>query len=289
MAINDNILIKIREMKDNLTPVERMVAEYILANTEEIPHLSIKSLAQLSKTSDASVLRFCKTMGYSGYRNFIVSISAALGSIDEEQKDVYTDIQPGDDLFTIISNISHNNIKSIEDTLSVIDRNEVARAVKVLRSSNRIVFFGIGASGLICMDGEQKFSRINKMSHAYTDGHSQLTAATLLGKGDVAIFVSNSGDTVEILDTLEIAKKNNVSTIAITRYSKSELADKADILLGITTPEITMRSGAMGSRIAMLTIIDILFAGVASAEYKNVKKYLTKTHNILASKHRSRK
>ena len=88
MAINDNILIKIREMKDNLTPVERMVAEYILANTEEIPHLSIKSLAQLSKTSDASVLRFCKTMGYSGYRNFIVSISAALGSIDEEQKDV---------------------------------------------------------------------------------------------------------------------------------------------------------------------------------------------------------
>jgi len=289
MAINDNILIKIREMKDNLTPVERMVAEYILANMEEIPHLSIKSLAQLSKTSDASVLRFCKTMGYSGYRNFIVSISAALGSIDEEQKDVYTDIQPGDDLFTIISNISHNNIKSIEDTLSVIDRNEVARAVKVLRSSNRIVFFGIGASSLICMDGEQKFSRINKMCHAYTDGHSQLTAATLLGKGDVAIFVSNSGDTVEILDTLEIAKKNNVSTIAITRYSKSELADKADILLGITTPEITMRSGAMGSRIAMLTIIDILFAGVASAEYKNVKKYLTKTHNILSSKHRSRK
>ncbi|MBQ4898354.1 MurR/RpiR family transcriptional regulator [Paenibacillus sp. Marseille-P2973] len=289
MAINDNILIKIREMKENLTPVERLVAEYILANTEEIPHLSIKSLAKQSKTSDASVLRFCKTMGYSGYRNFIVSISAAVGSMDEERKDVYTDIQPGDDLFTITSNISRNNIKSIEDTLSVIDRNEVARAVKALRASSRIVFFGIGASGLICMDGEQKFSRINKHCHAYTDGHSQLTAATLLGKGDVAIFVSNSGDTVEILETLEIAKKNNVSTIAITRYNKSELADKADILLGISTPEVTMRSGAMGSRIAMLTVIDILFAGVASVDYQNVKKYLTKTHNILAGKHRSRK
>ncbi len=289
MAINDNILIKIREMKDNLTPVEKLVAEYILANTEEIPHLSIKSLAKQSKTSDASVLRFCKTMGYSGYRNFIVSISAAVGSMDEERKDVYTDIQPGDDLFTITSNISRNNIKSIEDTLSVIDRNEVARAVKALRSSSRIVFFGIGASGLICMDGEQKFSRINKYCHAYTDGHSQLTAATLLGKGDVAIFVSNSGDTAEILETLEIAKKNNVSTIAITRYNKSELADKADILLAISTPEVTMRSGAMGSRIAMLTVIDILFAGVASADYQNVKKYLSKTHNILAGKHRSRK
>jgi DNA-binding MurR/RpiR family transcriptional regulator len=286
MAIHDHILIKIRDMKDSLTPVERMVAEYILANLEEIPHLSIKSLAQLSKTSDASVLRFCKTMGYSGYRSFIVSISASLGSMDEEQKDQYNDIQPGDDLSIIIANISRNNMKSIEDTLSVINRNEIARAVKVLRTCNRIVFFGIGASGLVCQDAEQKFSRINKVCHTYTDGHSQLTAATLLGKGDVAFFVSNSGDTVEILDALDIARKSGAQIIALTKYNKSELADKSNIVLSISTPEVTIRSGAMGSRIAMLTVIDILFAGVASAEYQNVKKYLTKTHNILASKHR---
>jgi DNA-binding MurR/RpiR family transcriptional regulator len=287
MSINDNILIKIRDMKDSLTPVEKLVAEYILDNVDEIPHLSIKSLAQFTKTSDASVLRFCKTMGYKGYRNFIVSISASLGSMDEEQKDQYTDIQPGDDLSTIISNISHNNSKSIEDTLSVIDRNEIARAVKVLVACNRIVFFGIGASGLVGMDAEQKFSRINKMCHTYTDGHSQLTAATLLGKGDVAIFISNSGSTIEILDTLEIAKKNGATIIAITKYNKSSLADNANIVLSISTPEITIRSGAMGSRIAMLTVIDILFAGVASSEYKNVKKYLAKTHDIIASsKHR---
>lgn len=287
MSINDNILIKIREMKDSLTPVEKLVAEYILENLEEIPHLSIKNLAQLTKTSDASVLRFCKTMGYKGYRNFIVSISASIGSMDEEQKDQYTDIQPGDDLSTIISNISHNNSKSIEDTLSVIDKNEIARAVKVLRECSRIVFFGIGASGLVGIDAEQKFSRINKMCHTYTDGHSQLTAATLLGKNDVAIFISNSGSTMEILETLEIARKNGACIIAITKYNKSELADKANIVLSISTPEVTIRSGAMGSRIAMLTVIDILFAGVASAEYKNVKKYLAKTHDIIASsKHR---
>ncbi|MBP1966287.1 MurR/RpiR family transcriptional regulator [Paenibacillus aceris] len=287
MSINDNILIKIRDMKESLTPVEKLVAEYILENLEEIPHLSIKSLAQLTKTSDASVLRFCKTMGYKGYRNFIVSISASIGSMDDEQKDQYTDIQPGDDLSIIISNISRNNSKSIEDTLSVIDKNEIARAVKVLRESNRIVFFGIGASGLVGIDAEQKFSRINKMCHTYTDGHSQLTAATLLDKSDVAIFISNSGSTMEILDSLEIVKKNGACVIAITKYNKSELAEKADIVLSISTPEVTIRSGAMGSRIAMLTVIDILFAGVASAEYKKVKKYLSKTHDIIASsKHR---
>jgi DNA-binding MurR/RpiR family transcriptional regulator len=286
MAINDNVLIKIREMKDSLTPVERLVAEYILANTEDVPHLSIKNLAQASKTSDASVLRFCKTMGYNGYRSFIVSISASLGSREEEQKDQYTDIQPGDDLPIIIANIARNNIKSIEDTLSIIDRSEVAKAVKALRSSDRIVFFGVGASGLVCQDAEQKFSRINKMCHTYMDAHSMLTAATLLSKGDVAIFVSNSGQTVEILDTLDIAKMSGARVIAITKYNKSELAERADIVLSISTPELTIRSGAMGSRIAMLTIVDMLFAGVASAEYQRVKKYLARTHKILAGKHR---
>jgi DNA-binding MurR/RpiR family transcriptional regulator len=281
MSLNNNVLIKIREMRESLTPVERLVGDYILENTSEIPHLSIKELAQSSKTSDASVLRFCKTMGYSGYRNFIVSVSASLGSRDEDLKAQYTDIQPGDDLSTIISNISLNNMKSIEDTLSVIDRNEITRAVELLCRSKRIVFFGIGASGIVCRDGEQKFSRINKMCHAYIDGHSQLTAATLLEEDDVAIFISNSGATSDIIDALDIALKNKAKCIAITKYNKSELAVRADIVLSISTPEITIRSGAMGSRIAMLTIIDILFAGVASAEYNDVKTYLTKTHNVL--------
>ncbi|MFD0959947.1 MurR/RpiR family transcriptional regulator [Paenibacillus chungangensis] len=286
MAINDNVLIKIRDRKDSLTPVERLVAEYILANKEEIPHLSIKSLAQASKTSDASVLRFCKTMGYNGYRSFIVSISASLGSMDDEAGGQYTDIQAGDDLGTIISNVSRNNMRSIEDTLSVIDRGAVEKAVQALRASKRIVFFGIGASGLVCQDAEQKFTRINKICHAYTDGHSQLTAATLLERGDVAIFISNSGETPEVLEALEIARKNGAKAIAITKYNKSELSERAHILLSISTPEISIRSGAMGSRIAMLTIIDMLFAGVASADYGQVKKYLTKTHNIIAGKRR---
>jgi len=284
MSLNDSVLIKIREMRDSFTPVERLVGDYILENTAEIPHLSIKELAQASKTSDASVLRFCKTMGYSGYRNFIVSISAAVGSRDDEVKVQYTDIRPGDELSTIIANISHNNRRSIDDTMSVIDRGEIEKAVNILRECKRIAFFGVGASGLIAMDGEQKFSRINKICHAYRDGHSQLTAATLLSEDDVAIFISNSGTTIEILDALEIAQKNNVTCIAITKYTKSVLAERADIVLSISTPELTIRSGAMGSRIAMLNVIDILFASVASAEYEKVQKYLTATHNIVAKK-----
>lgn len=285
MAISNNIFIKLRELRNTMTPIERMILEYILENRSEIPQLSIKDLAQKSHTSDASVLRFCKSLGYRGYRDFIVAISAALGSVDKEQSE-YTDIRPGDDLSTIIDNVSFTNCKSIQDTMSVIDRRAIARSVELLKHTNRIDFYGLGASGLVCMDAQQKFTRIGKYCFAYTDGHSQLTAASLLHPNDVAVLISNSGDTFEILDTLNVVKQTGASTIAITRYAKSDLASQADLVLSISTPEITIRSGAMGSRIAMLDIIDILFAGVASADYENVKKYLIKTHNVLINKHK---
>ena len=285
MPNNDVIFIKLRELKNTMTPVEQMIGRFILENREIIPHLSVKGLARRSHTSDASVIRFCKTLGYHGYRDLIVSISAALASDKDEQSE-YTDIQPGDDLPTILTNISLNNCKSINDTISVIDHKAIEKAVDMIRRTNRIDFYGIGASGLVCMDAQQKFTRIGKICFAYTDGHSQLTAASLLTKGDVAVLISNSGDTLDILSTLSVAKAKGASIIAITRYAKSELACQADIVLSISTPEITIRSGAMGSRIAMLNIIDILFAGVASADYKNVKKYLIETHNVLQNKHK---
>ena len=283
--MDDNIFLRLRGVRNSLTPVERMIDEYIVENKEEIPRLSVNGLAKRSHTSDASVLRFCKTLGYRGYRDFIVAVSTALGSADKEEN-AYTDIQPGDDLQTIINNVSRNNSRSIDDTLRILDREIVQRAVELLRKAERIDFYGIGASGLVCMDAQQKFSRIGKICFAYADGHSQLTAASLLHRGDVAVLISNSGDTLDILNTLEAAKNAGATVLAITRYAKSELASQADLLLNFSTPEITIRSGAMGSRIAMLTIIDILFTGVASADYRKVKSLLNKTYSVLAAKHK---
>lgn len=286
MASNNNILIRLREAKATMTPVEKLAAEYVETHLLTVPSLSVKQLAKASNTSEASIIRFYKTLGYRGYREFVLSLSSALGSMEDDSPNEYTDIRPGDCLDTIISNVSHNNCQSIEDTLSVLNKAEVARAVEILCKAPRIDFYGVGASGLVCQDAQQKFMRINKRCAAYVDSHSQMTAAALLGPEDVAVIFSNSGNTIEILDTLALTKSSGATTIAITRYSKSELAKESDIVLHISTPEITFRSGAMGSRIAMLNIVDILFSGVASAEYKSVKGCLARTHDALARRHR---
>lgn len=287
MSQSNYVEIQIRDAKSSMTKAERTVAEYVQSRLTTVPTISIKQLAQNSGTSEASVMRFCKALGYRGYRDFTLNLSAALGSMDKESDEKnYTDIRPGDDLETIIENVSFNNRRSIEDTLTALDKDMVTKAVTLLCEAERVDWYGLGASGLVCQDAQQKFMRISKRWHAFVDGHSIQTAAALLNPLDVAVLISNSGTTVEILDALELARANGAKTIAITRYSKSELAQGADIVLHISTPEVSLRSGAMGSRIAMLNVVDILFSCVASEQYNEVKTYLDKTRDALASRHR---
>ncbi|MCI9501955.1 MAG: MurR/RpiR family transcriptional regulator [Hungatella sp.] len=281
MLQSNPVEIRLRDAKLTMTRTERAVAEYVETRLSAIPAMSINELARRSKTSEASVLRFCKALGYRGYRDFVLSLSSALGSGEEERKREYTDIRPGDDLDTIIENVSLNNRRSIEDTLSVLDRGQVAEAVSLLCQASRIDWYGLGASGLVCQDAMQKFMRIRKQCRAFVDGHGIQTAAALLEPEDAAVLVSNSGETKEILSALELIRQYGAKTVAITRYSKSSLALGADIVLHISTPEITFRSGATGSRIAMLNIVDILFSSVASVQYEKVRNYLDRTRDAL--------
>lgn len=279
---DDNVFLKMDSMKESFTPVERRIADYIIENPEKIPTMAIKELAIKSRTSDASVLRFCRTLGFNGYRNFIVSMSIAKAASAEKDGNLYTDIKPGDGLSTIKENVFYNTIKAVDDTSKILDSEQLQKAVDMMCRAEQIRFFGTGASGLVCMDALQKFMRIRKVCYAHTDSHDQFTAATLMNRHDVAVLMTYSGETRDILEVFEILKKKNVPIIIITKYQKSELTEHASAILNISSPEITMRSGAMGSRIAMLCVVDILFSAVASATYKEVKKYLIDTHNVIA-------
>jgi len=261
------------------------VAGYILKYPEQSVGLSIVELAERSGASKAAIIRFCKTLNFEGYREFSIKMASDIAvSLENDQDSGYTDIQVGDNLETLIKNVSLNNKKSIDDTIEVLDFNEVQRAIDVLRNARRIDFYGVGASGIIAQDAQQKFMRINRYANAFADSHLQATAATILSPGDAAVFISYSGETRDIVETLGFARKAGAVTIAITKYGNSTLSEKADIRLQISSPETSMRSAASSSRIAQLNIIDILFTGIANLDYPEIKKYLDRTRNIRSLK-----
>lgn len=281
------ILLKIKEMLNSFNPSERKIANYILNNSDEVIHLSISDLSERSCTSQAAIVRFCKIFNLTGYKDLKSQITYDLMSFqkkDDNDEDRYTDISPGDKLKSIIENVCLNNKKSIDDTLAVLDYKEIEKAVNVIHNAKRVDFYGVGASGIIALDGQQKFMRINKFCSAYTDPHLQITAAANIKKGDVAVVISYSGETRDVVDSMRVAKESGATIISITKFGKNTLSQEADINLFLSSPETTIRSGAMGSRIAQLNVVDIIFSAVASIEYKEIKKYLDKTYKATSAK-----
>lgn len=272
-------LVKLREILDDLKPSEMKVAKYILNYTDEIVGMPIGELAEKSNVSKAAVVRLSKTLGFSGYRDFAIEIAGDMG-MQKSDDNEYTDIQPGDKLDIIIRNVCLNNRKAIEDTLQVLDPEEVEKAVNAIHKAKQILFFGVGASGIVALDASTKFMRIGKYCQSYTDPHLQVTAAANMAKGDVAVAISYSGETRDIIESARVARQSGALIVAVTKYGRSTLSEAADVRLFLSSPETTMRSGAMASRIAQLNIIDIVFSGVASMEYQNIKKLLNKTYKV---------
>jgi DNA-binding MurR/RpiR family transcriptional regulator len=131
----------------------------------------------------------------------------------------------------------------------------------------RVNLYGVGASGIVALDLQQKLHRIGRVVHAWPDPHSALTSAALLGPGDVALGISHTGSTRDTIDCLTKAKSVGATTVAITNFPRSKIARLADHVLTTAARETTFRSGAMASRIAARTLVDCLFVAVAQRNY----------------------
>ena len=258
--------LKLNELVDRLSNAERRVAEYILKNPEKISSMPIEELAIE-----------CKTLGVAGYKEFRMVLLADLVNSNNNTDIHYEDILPCDNLETLVRSVSMNSIKSIENTLNMLNMNELERAINAIAQAKRVDFYGVGNSGIVALDAQMKFLRINKFSFSSAESHKHILYASSLKKGDVVVLISYSGETKDVLDILDIIKESGATSISITRYGKNTLSEKTDINLCTPAIELLVRSGAMGSRIAQLNLIDILFSAVAKKEFTKIKKYLDKT------------
>ncbi|MDT3424933.1 DNA-binding MurR/RpiR family transcriptional regulator [Paenibacillus forsythiae] len=273
-------LIRLREMLESLNPSESKIASYILQHPDEIIHLSVAELAQKSGSSQAAIVRLCKSIGFKGYQELKIKVAGDLHTRDPVVTG-YQEIRPNDTVSAIMQNVSSNNIQSIRDTLTILDPAMVELAVEALDRARRIYFFGVGASNLIAMDAQQKFLRINKTSLSFADPHVQLTSAITADSGDTAVCISYSGETKEVIRAAALFKEQGGTVISIAKYGNSTLSRQADIPLCTSSTENEIRSGAMASRITQLNLIDILYLAVASRNYEKSVVYLEKSRQSI--------
>lgn len=272
-------LVRLREIMEDIAPSERKVADFILQHPSKMIGLSIAELSRLSGGSQAAVIRLCKSSGFKSYQELMLKVAGDLQG--GQEPDGYQEIRPHDTVDAIIHNVTNNNIQSIRNTVKVLDKNMVEKAIEAIDRAERIFFFGLGASNLIAQDAQHKFLRINKPSFSFVDPHLQLTSSVLLTERDVAVGISYSGKTDYVVSSMKAAGEAGAVTICITKYGNSALSEIADISLYTSSTENDIRSGATASRITQLNIIDILYLGVASRSYDNSVDYLEKSRAII--------
>ncbi|WP_040948317.1 MurR/RpiR family transcriptional regulator [Gorillibacterium massiliense] len=273
------IMTMLREASGKLHPQERRAAQYILEHGMEAAGLGITELAQRAGVSTATVSRLCKTFHFSTFTDFKMKLSAELALQPSAQS--YQDIVAGNPLEDIVSAMAANHIRSITDTTRLLDLKKLQQAVDVLAAANRIDIYGSATSGIVAEDFYQKLVRIGIHAASYSDSHLQITSASLLRPGDVALAISYSGETPETIDALRCAKENGATAISLTKFGANTLANLADIQLFTSTLEEGMRRGNMASRIAQLHVIDILFTGLVSSRFDEYVPRLENSYQMV--------
>lgn len=273
-------LVSLREALSSLKPMEQKAAKYILEHPDKVVNLSVQKLAELAGVSVATIIRLSRSLQLKGFQELKIKIAADLAQNTREINS-YQEIQMDGSTSSLIESISHNNIQSIQDTMSVLRVADVENAIQTMSSARKITVFGVGASAVIAEDFKQKLTRINRWCEAAYDFNSMATLAANLMETDVAFGISYSGQTEDIIQALTVARESGASIISLTKFGNNPVMELAGIRLFTSSLEKSIRSGAMASRIAQLNVIDILYVGIASQNYDENILALEKTRNAV--------
>ena len=255
-----NILELITAQYHSLTRSSRKLADYILANTHDAQYMSISSLAEGSGVSEASITRFCHSLGLSGYNNLKLALAkAAYVSDIGDPSDTPDTITSGDTPGSIFRKLYDANLLSLNETFELLNETDISRAVDLLSTADRVFCFGQGASMVMAMEAWARFSTASSRFIHIEDSHMQVMAISLAAENDVILFFSYSGSTKDMEDIMRIAKERSVSVILVTHFPNSRAAKYADVVLVCGYNESPLQSGSVAAKLGQLFIIECLY------------------------------
>ena len=254
------LIVKIKAMMGHMSKAERRVADYIVQNPDEVIHLTVSELADLTSVSNATVIRTCQRIGSGNYQDLKITLAqeivTPMQSINEE-------LSFEDDPATILDKVFNTERQALDYTRNNIDMKELLRAVDVLQNAGTIHVLGMGNSRAIAQDLEHKLLRLGLNAVMRGDGHMDIISASFLKPCDVMFAISYSGSTMDVINAAKVAKQNGATVISLTNMGRSPLYDVADIHLSTSASESKYRIVALSSRIAQMAIVDTIYTLIA--------------------------
>ncbi|WP_419883816.1 MurR/RpiR family transcriptional regulator [Peribacillus sp. B-H-3] len=278
-----SILAKIRKNLSLFTDAEGKVAGYILDHPGFIPTMTTKELAKQSDSSEASVVRFCKTIGAGNFKMLKIML-AKENTIGDENINHFALFETEDTPLSLFQKVTYLNKAAIELSIHTLDKKEFEQAASHLKSANKIAFFGVGGSFPPAIDAQYKFMKLGLNATASSDFHYAVSQLSMMKQGDLLVIISTSGKTKESIELAQYAKEQGVVMAAITALRKSPLYKMADIKLCIPDVEEEQRVGSIASRMAQLNIIDALYLSLFHEIGKEIYPSIHKSKEMLSKR-----
>lgn len=264
-----------------LRPAEQRVAQLLLDDPAGFSRMSAGEVARAATTSTTTVIRFQRAIGYDRFLDLRHDLTLA-AAFERRTTEAFPaeprDIQRNDTLTQVIAKIARDETLSIAETAEVLSSEALGKAVKLIDAASRVDLFGIGASGIAATDLQRKLTRIGRIAIDWPEAHAARTSASVLDADAVAIAISHSGRTDDTIEYLRLAREAGAKTIVVTNFPDSPIAAFADVVLQTAARESALRSGALGSRIAQLMVIDALFVGVVQQRYDESMAAIRKSY-----------
>jgi len=255
----NTLMERVQHLQHELSPAEQRVATLVLEHPRKVLSEPIAEIAKLADVSQPTVIRFCRSLGFSGLADFKLKFAGSLtGTIPVR----HSQVRMTDSTHDLSAKVIDNTVSAILKFRDQLDVNSIDRAIELLRKAKRIEFYAMGNSRVVALDGQHKFFRFRIPTSSYGDSHLFSLAAELLGPGDVVIAISTTGQLPELLAAVDTARAAGADVIAITS-SKSALARKASICLAVDHSEDSTTFLSMISRILQLLLIDIMAVGIS--------------------------
>ncbi|TWD75302.1 RpiR family transcriptional regulator [Kribbella amoyensis] len=259
---------RIRGLLPALSPAQALVAQEVLRDPAGVASSTIGELATRCGTSLPSVTRFCLALGLAGYAELRLALAAESGrSSTSWERGTGAEVGPDDSLDEVLQTLLRADTRALEDTVAELDVRALGEAVRELSDARRIDLYAVGGSASVAEDLRLRLHRIGRGANCWSDVHTALASSALLGAGDVAVGISHTGETNEVLEPLGRARRQGAKTVAITNYPRSPLARAADIVLVTAARDVTFRTGGLAGRHAQMIVLDALYLGVAQRDY----------------------
>ncbi|AKX45507.1 transcriptional regulator [Thiopseudomonas alkaliphila] len=274
-----NLLQQVAESREVLRKSELKVADYVLQHPADVMHSSMAELAAAVGVSEPTIVRFSRAVGCAGFQDLKLKLAqslasgASFGQFEIKESDAVTDFS-----LKIFDTTLHT-LMEVRESLNV---DALERAIKVMAQAQRVEFYGFGASGAVAADAQHKFFRLLLTAAAYSDPHMQAMSAVTLKPTDVAICISQSGRSKDLLTTANLVRETGAILITLCP-SETPLAELATINLAIDVQEDTEIYTPLTSRIAHLVVIDVLAMGVAMARGPDLVNHLKSVKRSLRS------